>query len=53
MGIFMFRLSDVKMTLYIVIILKILQVFCFFNAKNDVRHCKEKVPMATSDWKGY
>ena len=33
-----------------VIILKIIQVFsCFFNAKNDVTHCKQKVAMATSD----
>ena len=36
-----------------VIILKIIQVFCFFNGKNDVTHCKQKVAMATSDKNGY
>ena len=37
-----------------VIILKIIPVFCFFfNGKNDVTHCKQKVAMATSDENGY
>ena len=36
-----------------VIILKIIQVFLFFNGKNDVTHCKQKVAIATSDENGY
>ena len=24
----------------------------FFNAKNDLTHCKQKVAVATSDWNG-
>ena len=36
-----------------VIILNIIQVLLFFNGKNDVTHCKQKVVMATSDKNGY
>ena len=36
-----------KFELVQVIILKVIQVFCFFNAKNDVTHCKQKVAIAT------
>ena len=36
-----------------VIILNIIQVFCFFDAKNEVTYCKQNVAMATSDWNGY
>ena len=35
-----------------VLILKIIQV-CFFNGKNDVTLCNQKVAMATSDENGY
>ena len=42
-----------KFELVQVIILKIIEAFCFFNAKNEVTHCKQEVAMATSDWNGY
>ena len=42
-----------KFELYQVIILKIIQDSLFFNPKNDVTHCKQKVAMATSDYINY
>ena len=36
-----------------VITLKIIEVFLFFNGKNDMTHCKQMVAVATSDENSY